>query len=147
MVIQLFNKIYKKYDRSIRFLLVGIYNTLFGYVLFCILDTIISHMVEKRITAYMLASVMSTIISILNAYIFHKKITFKSKINGISGIIMEFLKFSCTYSFTFIIGIITLPILVEIFKFNPKIAAAIITLFCTVISYVGHLNFTFRNNS
>lgn len=146
MIINYIKKLYGKYGQSIRFVCVGIYNTFFGYFIFCILDTIFCHFFTKRFTAYMLASVFGTIISILNAYVFHRKITFRSKVKDVFGMIIEFFKFSCTYSVTFFIGIISLPILVEIFNFNPKIAAGLITLFCTVISYYGHLKFSFKKN-
>lgn len=133
----------EKHGRLIRFIIVGLWNTLFGYVAFCGFDTVFVHLFPSRTAAYMLASVLSTIVSILNAYIFHKRITFESKAKG-WAMIAEFFRFSTTYAITFCIGIISLPLLVEVYGFNPKIAAAIITLFCTIISYIGHLKLSFR---
>ncbi len=136
-------KFMDKHSQSLRFLVVGAWNTFFGYFLFCILDTLFTPLFEVRVFAYMSASVLSTVFAILNAYISHKKITFRSSAKGIH-IIWEFLRFSTTYAFTFAIGLVLLPLLVEVYGFNPKVAAAIITLGCTIVSYIGHSRFSFR---
>lgn len=125
------------------FLLVGIWNTIFGYLAFVVLDAILADLFSKRYAAYMSAAILSNILSIVNAYVFHKYFTFKSTIKGLR-IIGEFFKFSTTYIFTFILGLLLLPVFVEVLHVMPKIAAALIIGLCTGISYVGHMNFSFR---
>ena len=56
----------------------GAWTILFGYLVFIALDTALSHIVSKRYLAYMSAIILGNIIAIVNAYIFHKTITFKS---------------------------------------------------------------------
>lgn len=138
------SELFKKHQVKIRFLIVGVWNTLFGYGIYCLLDTIFAYLIDKRYIAYMLSMVLSNIIAIINAYIFHKNVTFKSRVNGIKGVIYEFFRFSLTYAVTFCLSIILLPVFVEFFKIGPKIAGAFVIVVCTFISYFGHSWFSFN---
>ena len=139
----LIHKLINKHNTKVRFVLVGIWNTIFGYLVFFLLDSLFTNLFTKRYFAYMLAMILSQIIATINAFIFHKNITFKSKVKG-KGIIIEFLRFCLTYVVTFCLSLILLPFFAEIFKIQPKISAAIVILICTVISYVGHSRFSFK---
>lgn len=133
-----------KHQIKLRFLMVGIWNTFFGYLVFVGFDSLFTPFFSQRYVAYMSAAVFSNILAIINAYIFHKYVTFKSRIKGI-GIIFEFFKFSTTYLITFCLSLLILPLFVEILNVTPKIAGALVIFCCTVISYVGHSKFTFRD--
>ena len=126
-----------------KFVIVGIWNTIFGYGIFCLFDTLFAWLLSSRSAAYMSAMVLAQVLAVVNAYIFHKYITFKSEAKG-KAIIAEFFRFSTTYVVTFCLSLVLLPALVEIGHIHPKIAAAIIILICTVISYLGHSRFSFR---
>lgn len=139
----LFTELMAKHHVKTKFVLVGGWNTIFGYGVFCLLDTVFSYLFSTRYIAYMSAMVLGQIIAIVNAYIFHKYITFKSTVKG-KGIIIEFFRFSMTYGVTFCLSLILLPSFVEIFHITPKISAAIIILICTIISYLGHSRFSFK---
>lgn len=128
--------------RGFRFILVGIWNTIFGYGLFFCLDTLFAYIIRPDYLAYMSAMVVSQVISILNAYLFHKIVTFRSAVGG-WGMVAEFFRFSTTYALTFGISLVLLPLLVEIFHLIPKVAGLIITLVCAGLSYVGHSRFSF----
>ena len=130
---------------KVKFALVGIWNTIFGYLVFFILDTFFEDIFTKRYFSYMSSMVLGQIIATINAFIFHKYVTFKSEIKG-KGIVIEFFRFCLTYVVTFSLSLLLLPIFVEIVQFHPRIAAAIVMLICTIISYVGHSRFSFRNN-
>lgn len=129
-----------------KFVLVGIWNGIFGYGIFCLLDTLFDWLFSTRSVAYMCAMVLAQILAVINAYIWHKYITFGSKAKG-SPIIAEFFRFSMTYGVTFGLSVVLLPAFVEIGHIHPKIAAAIIILICTVISYLGHSRFSFRTHN
>jgi putative flippase GtrA len=126
-----------------KFVLVGIWNTIFGYGIFCLFDTLFTWLFSTRSAAYMCAMVLAQILAVINAYICHKYITFKSAAKG-KAIIAEFFRFSTTYVVTFCLGLVLLPALVEIGHIHPKISAAIIILICMVISYLGHSRFSFK---
>ena len=125
-----------------RFVMVGIWNTVFGYLVFILLDMLFENVFHKRYVAYMSAMILGQIIATVNAFIFHKYITFKSEVKG-KGIIGEFFRFCLTYVVTFILSLFLLPFFVEIISFNPRTSGAIVILICTVISYVGHSRFSF----
>ncbi|OPY84486.1 MAG: GtrA-like protein [Smithella sp. PtaU1.Bin162] len=126
-----------------RFLLVGIWNTIFGYSAFVGLDILFTYLFPKRYLAYMSAAILSNILAIINAFIFHKYITFKSKVRG-KAIIAEFVRFFSTYLFTMILGLILLPFFVEVLGIDPKISGALLIPVTVIISYFGHSRFSFR---
>jgi putative flippase GtrA len=128
---------------KVKFVLVGIWNTIFGYLVFCLLDTLFSYLFLKRYIAYMSAMVLGQILAVVNAYIFHKYITFKSRAKG-KEIIQEFIRFNATYVVIFCLSLVLLPFFVEVFHITPKIAAAMVILICTIISYLGHSIFSFK---
>jgi putative flippase GtrA len=135
-----------KHHVKVKFLLVGAWNTVFGYLVFLALDTLFARAFSRRYVAYMTAMVLSNLLAIANAYVFHKYVTFKSDVRG-RAIIAELLRFFTTYIFTFCMSLGLLPIFVEILNFGPKIAAALVILACTVISWVGHSRFSFGRSS
>jgi len=136
-------KLKARHHVKARFVIVGIWNTIFGYGIFCLFDTFFAWLFSARFAAYMCAMVLAQVLAVMNAYIWHKYVTFRSKAKG-KAIIKEFLKFTATYVVTFCLSLILLPALVEIMHILPKISAAIITLICAVISYLGHSRFSFR---
>ena len=127
---------------KVRFVMVGVWNTIFGYMVFFILDTFFEDIFTKRYFAYMSAMILGQIVATINAFVLHKYVTFKSEVKG-KGIIPEFFRFCMTYVFTFSLGLVLLPFFVEIVHLHPRIAAAIVILICTLISYVGHSRFSF----
>jgi putative flippase GtrA len=132
-----------KHQIKARFVLVGFWNTLLGYGVFILLDTAFARLFAARYIAYMSAMVLSNVVSVLNAFVFHKYVTFRSEARG-KLLIIEFLKFSTTYLFTFLLSTVLLPIFVEVFHVLPKVAAAFIIPIGMVASYLGHSRFSFR---
>ncbi|HIA37749.1 MAG TPA: GtrA family protein [Flavobacteriales bacterium] len=115
----------------------------FGYAVFIILDIVFANIFAKRYFAYMLAMALGQIIATINAFIFHKYVTFKSPVKG-QAVIMEFFRFCTIYIFTFSLSLLLLPFFVEILHLRPHISGAIVILFCTIISYTGHSRFSFN---
>jgi putative flippase GtrA len=128
---------------KVRFVVVGIWNTIFGYGIFCLFETLFTRHFSTKFAGYMVAMVVAQVLSVTNAYICHKFITFRSKAKG-KAIIAEYFRFYATYIVTFVIGLVLLPAFVEIVGITPKIAAAVITLICMVVSYLGHSRFSFK---
>ncbi|MHB8138825.1 MAG: GtrA family protein [Smithellaceae bacterium] len=126
-----------------RFILVGIWNTIFGYLAFVGLDILFTFLLPKRYLAYMAAAVLGNILAILNAFIFHKYVTFKSQVHG-KEIIIEFARFFSTYLFSMILGLMLLPFFVEVMGIDPKISGALLIPVTVIISYFGHSRFSFR---
>jgi len=126
-----------------KFVFVGIWNGIFGYGVFFLLDISFAWLLSSGAGAYMCAMVLAQILAIINAYICHKYITFKSEAKG-RAIITEFFRFSTTYVVTFCLSLVLLPAFVEIGHISPKISGAIVMLICAVISYFGHSTISFK---
>lgn len=138
-------KLWQAHQVKIRFFLIGVWNTIFGYLTYISLDYLFSLVFQKRYVAYMTAAVLSNIIATISAFLFHKHITFQSTVKG-KGIIIEFIKFYSTYTVTNILGLALLPVFVEVFKIDPKIAGALLIPVVAVVSYFGHSRFSFKKN-
>jgi putative flippase GtrA len=140
---RILDHLWLNHETKVRFILVGIWNTIFSYLVFVALDYLFNLFLSPRYIAYMLAAVLSNVIAVTNAYFFHKHLTFKTKTKGRAAF-REYLRFYMTYIFTSILSLILLPIFVEFLKLDPKIAVAIIMLLLTVVSYISHNLFSFR---
>jgi|GEM_PF-143657 putative flippase GtrA len=132
-----------RHQTQIRFVLVGIWNTVFGYALYVGLDFLFMHVFSKRYFAYMSAAVMSNVLATVNAFLFHKYYTFRSTVKG-RGVIIEFLRFYTTYIFAILVGLALLPFLVEVLRIDPRISGLLLLPVAMVISYFGHSRFSFK---
>jgi len=128
---------------KIRFFFIGVWNTVFGYLVYISIDYFLTFVFQKRYMAYMTAAVLSNIIATISAFLFHKHITFKSTVKG-KGVIIEFFKFSSMYAVTYILGLLLLPFFIEVFKIDPKIAGALLIPVVAIFSYFGHSRFSFK---
>ncbi len=125
------NKLFSK--KIVRFLFVGGINTLVGYGCFALLIFIgLNHN---------LAYIIATVIGVVNSYLWNKIFTFKSKEKSYS----EALRFISVYLISFIIGLIILNVLINKLLINTYIAGAINIIFTTLISWIGHNKFSFKN--
>lgn len=136
----------RKHERKLRFILVGAWNTVFGYFVFLLLHNLLLMVFSTRQMAYMIAMVLSFVVSVLNAFVWHKVYTFQSRARGMA-LLRELARFSSTYISVLVLSLLLLPIFVEIFGFSPKLAGALVILVCTAISYFGHSRFSFRKTS
>ena len=134
--------LWQKHQIKIRFFFIGVWNTIFGYLVYISLDYLFTFVFQKRYLAYMTAAVLANIIATISAFLFHKHITFKSTVKG-KGVIIEFLKFYSMYTVTNILGFALLPFFVEVLKIDPKIAGALLIPVVAIISYFGHSRFSF----
>ena len=128
----------------VRYVLVGGFNTLFGYGLFAFLNWSFSGLGSF---SYMYAAVLANLIAITVAFLGYKWFVFRTRGNYL----MEWLRCVGVYGTTALIGLVGLPILVPILRSHlghperaPYIAGAIMTLFTVLFSFFGHRNISFR---
>ena len=120
--------------RFIKFIFVGILNTIVGYGAYSLL-------IFFKVN-YIIANTISTIIGITCSYLLNKKITFNDvKTNNKTPF-----KFVGVYIFSYLIGIINLTILVKKCNINPYIAGFINLFITTLASWFGHRYFSFRED-
>jgi putative flippase GtrA len=128
-----------------RYLLVGAWNTLFGYGSFAFFTAILSPIVAH---SYILASVISSLLNISVSYLGYKWFVFKTKGNYLR----EWMRCVAVYSGGILFGVLALPVLVLLIRRNtrfiaeaPYIAGAFLTAFMVVYSFLGHKKFSFRS--
>jgi len=97
-----------RYHVKAKFVLVGIWNGIFGYAVFFLLNTSFPWLLSTRSAAYMCAIVPAQMLAVINAYICNKYIAFKSEAKC-QAIIAEFLRFSTVYVVTFCLSLVFLP--------------------------------------
>src|SRR3990167_5233547 len=124
-----------KHEQKIRYLIIGGWNTGFGYGVFATLYFIFSGSLH-----YLLILSISFVISVANAYIGYKLFVFRTKGN----ILRESLRVYFVYGVSFVFNLIMLPFLVEILGLNMYAAQAVVTIITILGSYVLHKNFSFK---
>ncbi len=128
----------------VRYLLVGGWNTLFGYSLFAFLTYVLTGVIPF---AYMTASILSNIIAITVGYIGYKLFVFRTTGNYLR----EYLRFYVVYGASAALNLVLLPFLVAGLNlitaekvYAPYIAGALLTVVTVLVSFFGHRNFSFR---
>lgn len=129
-----------------RYLLVGGFNTVFGYGCFALFVAILDRITPH---GYILASVLSGLINITVAYFNYKWFVFKTK----GKYLREWARCVVVYSGAIAINTLLLPVLVFAIRrwssFSdsaPYIAGAVLIGGTTIYSFVGHKNFSFRTS-
>jgi putative flippase GtrA len=122
-------------SQKIRYLLVGGYNTAFGYGVFAILWWFFNNQLH-----YIVLLTISHILSVINAYIGYRLVVFRAK----GAWLYEFFKFNLVYLGSFAFNLAALPVFIEEFKIHPLIAQAIIIVFTVIFSYTLHSRVTFK---
>jgi len=132
-----------RHQIKVKFVLVGIWNVIFSYLIYIGLYYIFGLLFSRRYVIYLLALVFCNILSIINSYVFHKYITFKSSKKGMK-MVREFVRTSGVYLLTFFVSVGLLSLFVESCQLDPKLAGALTILAITPISYMLHSKFSFR---
>ena len=126
-----------------RYLLVGIWNTVFGYATYAVLTALLTPYIPH---AYIVASVLAGILNITEAFLVYKWLVFKTKGNYLR----EWMRCVVVYSGGILIGILLLPVFVFALRHltrsdssAPYIAGAALTGVNVVAGFLGHKNFSF----
>ena len=122
-------------DERFRFLLVGGWNTVFGYGIFVVLERTLG-----QATHYLLALLVAHVIATLVAFAGHRWIVFRVKGN----ILRDLIRFWSVYAGLLVLNVVMLPVLVEIGGVPVLLAQALFIVVTTLTSYVGHKYFSFR---
>lgn len=123
-----------KHSARLRYLIVGGWNTIFGYALFVALHWLLGTRVH-----YLLILLIVQIISILNAYVAYKHFVFKTRGN----VMVEFVRFNVIYVALFVFNMIALPFFVEVLKLSTTVSQGIIVSIAAGLGYLGHKTISF----
>jgi len=116
-----------------KFTLVGILNTIVGYVLFFILVGFMN---------YLVATVISHFIAVAHSYLWNRYWVFKSQ----KPAFVEFIKFNSVYLLVLLENLLLMYIFVGNINVNPRIAALLCLPITTLISYFGHRHWSFKTH-
>ena len=129
--------LYKKYEEIINYLIVGGMTTLVSICVYALCTKCFN-------INYMIANVISWIISVLFAYITNRIFVFKSKSNDIFIEIYQFFKYRV---FSFLIEIFLMYVFVELISIDDMISKVIVQVIVIVLNYVFSKLFVFKKES
>jgi putative flippase GtrA len=128
----------------LRYLLVGLWNTAFGYACFALFTKLLDNVVPQ---SYLAGGLLSNMVSITVAFLGYKWFVFKTKGNYLR----EWIRCVGVYSGSIVLWLLLLPIMVLTIqhKFGyqqeaPYIAGALLTGITVILSFFGHKHVSFR---
>jgi putative flippase GtrA len=129
--------------QSIRYLLVGTWNTLFGYALFASLTYLFTGLIP---CAYLLASLLGNVVAVTVAFLGYKWFVFRTQ----GDYLREYLRCWAVYGTATIVGLVALPLLVIGLSwlmgphaYVPYLCGALLTALSVLTSFLGHKHFSF----
>ena len=129
----------------VRYLVVGAWNTLFGYGLYALLTYLLTPLIPY---AYMAAALLGTVVCITVSFLGYKIFVFRTRGN----FLREYLRCYVVYGTSTIVNLALLPVLVTVLNlyvepqvYSPYIAGAILTAGTVVVSFIGHQRYTFAH--
>jgi putative flippase GtrA len=127
-----------------RYLLIGAWNTLFGYGTYAALTAAFTPRVPH---SYIVASIVAAPLNITVSYLGYKWFVFKTRGNYWR----EWMRCIMVYGSAMALGVLALPPVVYLVRLGmgldrsaPYVAGALLTGFNVVYSFLGHKNFSFR---
>ncbi len=120
-------------SQRVRFLVIGGFNTVFGYLVFLVLLLLIG---EDR---YVLIGLISHLLSATISFGLNRTFVFGSR----SLISADYFRFQLVYAVTLAFYLALLALLVEVLRWPVLLSQAICLPFIAIASYLGHKNFSF----
>jgi len=131
------------HDKRVRFVFVGVLNTLVGYgstfIMYLILGIDFRNTDAADPTKVFICTLTGQILGMINSYFFNKYFTFRSKKKSVAETIRFFIVCGVQYAVNYFGTLLTFNIL-SWNKFLSMIAVAVVS---TLVSYFGHNLFTF----
>lgn len=123
-------------SQKIRFLLVGALNTALGYGLFALALLLLGE------SLYIPAYVIAYALSILAGFTLQRTIVFRVR----GDLWKDLLRYASVQLTSFLVNLVLLPLLVEVFGLSALIAQGIILVLTLVGTYFAHRHFSFRRS-
>lgn len=124
----------KRRREQITYLVVGAWNTLFGYLVWALLQYLLGGVLH-----YLVIVVLAWPIAVVNAYLGYRTFVFRSH----GSILRELPRFSLVYVGTLMAGLVALPILLHVLPYSIYVIQAGYTVVVVVLSYLAHKFFSF----
>jgi putative flippase GtrA len=124
-------------NQKVRFLLVGGFNTVFGYAMFAGFYRLLF---ADLPLGYLLSLALSYAIAVTVAFFLYRRFVFPV----VGRLCRDFLAFLGVNAVAILVNFALLPVLVEILGVYPLVAQAVVVVCTTLISYFGHRSISFR---
>jgi len=121
-------------DQRVAFLMVGAVNTVFGYLCFAFL------VAWGKQLHYLLALAGAHVVSVLFAFVLHRYVVFRVR----GHVLADLWRFETVYLAALAVNFVLLPVLVEFVHLQVLLAQGLIVLVTSLMSWVGHKNYSFR---
>jgi putative flippase GtrA len=126
-------------DQRVRFLAVGVTNTVVGYLVFLAFTLWVFADVHL---GYLLSLALSYVVGITLAFVLYRRFVFP--VHG--HLLRDFARFVSVYLVAIGINAAALPLLVEVARVPPLLAQLMILVVTTLLSFFGHKKFSFRRS-
>lgn len=123
-----------KGSRKLRFLVVGAYNTAFGYAAFAIL-----YLLAGERVSYLILLVIAHFLAVTNAFLGHRNVTFIAT----GSVWRQYLRFNVSYLGLLLLGLILMSLSVRVLGLHPLVASAFVVAITAVTGYSVHRTYTF----
>lgn len=123
--------------KEVRYVLVGGWNTLFGWAVFVALQLTVGATI-----GYMAVLVIAQVVSIINAYLCYRWLVFRVQ----GSWWLDFFRFSTVYWIVFALNIVALPLMVSALGMNVILAQTVFVVVTVIASYIAHNRFSFRRS-
>jgi putative flippase GtrA len=129
-------RFYFRRREQLLYLVVGAWNTIFGYAVWALLQYMLGDYLN-----YLVIIVLAWPIAVLNAYIGYRYIVFRSQ----GSVVTELPRFSLVYLSGLIANLVLLPIALRVLPLSIYVVQALVIGLVVVCSYLGHKYFSFRD--
>ena len=121
--------------RGLRFIVVGVFNTLFAVAVFVLLQKWLGH-----VAGYLVVLVLAHLVGVLEAYALHRLLVFQVR----GHVLRDLARFESVYLVALGLNALLLPLLVEICDLPVITSQILIVAVTAVVSFVGHSRFSFH---
>ena len=126
-------------DQRVRFLAVGVTNTVVGYLVF---SAFTLWVFADVYLGYLLSLALSYVVGITLAFVLYRRFVFPVR----GHLLRDFARFVSVYLVAIGINAASLPLLVEFVRVPPLCAQLMILVVTTLLSFFGHKKFSFRRS-
>lgn len=122
-------------DERFRFLVIGVYNTAFGFLLFPLLYLLLSRRLH-----YVVILVIAHAIAVTNSFLAHRRVTFRAA----GPLLPQLMRYNVGYLGALALSIGGMVFLVSRVGLSPLLAQPILMFASIVLTYLWHSRVSFR---
>jgi putative flippase GtrA len=130
-------RFYFRRREQLLYLVVGAWNTVFGYGIWALLQYLLGERLH-----YLIIVALSWPIAVVNAYLGYRYIVFRSQ----GPKLRELPRFSLVYLATLVVNLALLPVALRVLPFNIYVDQALFLVVVVVSSYLAHKYYSFRGD-